>query len=533
MTDIQAAARRLLAPWDRPGSPGATLGLVRDGTLVLQESAGLASLELDVPIGEATAFRIASVSKQFTCAAILLLAAEGKLSVDDDIHRHLPALPDVGAPISLDQLMHNCSGLRDMLDLMRLSGAGLSHPATPAQLMAAIGRQRRLNFPPGTRFLYSNTGFLLLGQVVEAVAGEPLGAVLERRILAPLGMTRTRHTPTVTEVVPGLATGYLPRPGGGFLRAAHGFPLGGEGGLVSCIADLARWDANFTTGAVGGTALGAALTAALPFADGTPNRYRRGLEAGSYRGIATFDHGGLWPGFKTCFLRAPETGLTAIAIANHGGIDAHHLAHQLLDAALAGRPGLHPVPPMPAGMVDVIQDRWLAPDDGTTVEFGRDATGGPTATQHGVSFALEAVAPDRLAARRGSFPFALGPPRDGWLTIETDAGVTTAFRRPAADPVLPGGLAGRYACAELETTWNLAAAVTGLAVEVRGPVASAGPWPVEPIEGDLIRIHIPAAVLPGWVDVRVLRTASAGIAGLLVNGGRARGLRFDRMPGPA
>ena len=162
---IRAAARRLLAPWDRPGSPGATLGLVRDGELVLQDSAGLASIELGVPIGDDTAFRIASDSKQFTCAAILLLAAEGRLSVADDIRAHLPDVPDLGAPISLDQLMHNCSGLRDMLDLMRLGGADLAWPATPDQLLAAIGRQRSLNFPPGTRFLYSNSGFLLLGRV--------------------------------------------------------------------------------------------------------------------------------------------------------------------------------------------------------------------------------------------------------------------------------------------------------------------------------------------------------------------------------
>src|SRR5919199_5208724 len=99
-------------------------------------------------------------------------------------------------------------------------------PAKPEQLLAAIGRQRSLNFPPGSRFLYSTTGFLLLGRIVEASSGEPLGAFLERRILAPLGMTRTRHTPDVTEVVPGLATGYLPQEGG-FRRAQHGFALGG------------------------------------------------------------------------------------------------------------------------------------------------------------------------------------------------------------------------------------------------------------------------------------------------------------------
>ena len=223
MLALRRQARRLLAPWDRAGSPGATLGLVRDGALVLQESAGAASLELGVPIGPETCFRIASVSKQFTCAAILLLAEEGRLAVEDDIRHWLPELPDFGARISIDHLMRNCSGIRDMLELMRLGGTDLSHPTQPEHLMAAIRRQRGLNFAPGTRFLYSNSGFMLLGRIVEAAAGEALGTFLERRILAPLGMTRTRHTPDVTEVVPGLATGYFPQ-GEGFIRAQHGFP---------------------------------------------------------------------------------------------------------------------------------------------------------------------------------------------------------------------------------------------------------------------------------------------------------------------
>ncbi|MBX6744897.1 MAG: beta-lactamase family protein, partial [Acetobacteraceae bacterium] len=203
MTDLDLLAlrrhaRRLLVPWDAPATPGCTLGLVRDGALVLQESAGLASLELGVPIGAETCFRIASVSKQFTCSAILLLAEEGKLSIGDDIRAHLPEMPDFGVRITLDHLMRNCSGLRDMLELMRMGGADLAQPCTAEDLLAAIRRQRSLNFAPGSRFLYSNTNFFLLGRVVEAVSGESLGEFLARRIFTPLGMTRTRHTPSTT-----------------------------------------------------------------------------------------------------------------------------------------------------------------------------------------------------------------------------------------------------------------------------------------------------------------------------------------------
>ncbi len=514
---LRRHARRLLASWDGPRDgtgPGATLGVVRGGVLALHESAGLASIEHGVPIGPETRFRIASVSKQFTCAAILLLAAEGRLSVEDPIHRHLPELPDFGAAITIDHLMHNTSGLRDMLELMRLGGADLGQPWAPSDLLDAIGRQRSLNFPPGSRFRYSNTGFLLLGRIIEAVSGEALADFLDRRIFTPLGMTRTRHTPGTSEIVPHLATGYLPQ-GAGFVRAAHGFPLGGEGGLVSCVEDLALWDRNYSADLLPGIAAG--LQHAQAFTNGRPNLYARGLEVTTYRGLRTVDHGGLWPGFKTCFLRVPERALTIIAIANHGGIDVHHLPHQLLDEA-AG-PGLHPVPPMPK--LDGLAGRWLDAESGATVEFSADAS--PVATQHGVPFPLAPTADGRLAARRGVFPFTLGLPEGDTLVLETDAGTSTVFHRAPADPALPPGLAGDWHCAELATTWTIAPAGDGLAVRVRGPLTVAGPWPIEPIAAAVLRIRTPGTLFQGWLDARL----EGGT--LVVGGARASGLRFERI----
>ncbi|MDO9708089.1 serine hydrolase domain-containing protein [Paracraurococcus lichenis] len=533
MTDLgllalRRAARRLLAPWDRGESPGATIGLVRDGALALHESAGAASLELGLPIGPETCFRIASVSKQFTCAAILLLEAEGRLSREDAVQRHLPGLPDLGARITLDHLMRNCSGLRDMLELMRFAGTGLGQPATAEQLLDAIGRQRSLNFAPNTRFLYSNSGFLLLGRVVEAAAGEPLATFLERRILAPLGMTRTRHTPSVAEVVPGLATGYFPQ-GEGFVRAPHGFALGGEGGLVSCVEDLALWDRNFSTGLVGGVALGRALAERVPFGNGRLNLYARGLEVADYRGLRTETHGGLWPGYRTCFLRAPEAGLTVIVIANHGGIDVHQLGHRMLDAAVEGRPGIHPVPALPPRpALEALTGRWLEPESGTTLEIELTADGTPRATQHGLPFTLAPAEDGRLVAQRGAFPFALSLPEDGRLLVETDAGIITSFRRAATEARLPEGLEGAWTCAELDATWTIAPGTEGLVLRVRGPVGSDGPWPVLPIEGDCFRVLTPATLFQGWVDAQAVRDAAGRVAGFLVNGSRARGLRFGR-----
>jgi CubicO group peptidase (beta-lactamase class C family) len=492
----------------------------------------MASLELGVPIGPETRFRIASVSKQFTCAAILLLAEEGLLAPDDPVADHLPELPDLGATITLDHLMRNCSGLRDMLELMRLGGADLSHPCDADALMAAVGRQRALNFPPGHRFLYSNTGFMLLGRVVERVSGEPLGRFLQRRILDPLGMSRTRHTPSTTEVVPGLATGYLPR-GRGFARAQHGFALGGEGGLVSCVEDLALWDRALAGGQVIGRAVAEALEAQAPFENGMMNAYARGVEVASHRGLRTVDHGGLWPGFRTCFLRVPALDLAVIAIANHGGVDAHLLAHRLLDAAIEGLPGVHPAPPMPPrAALAPLQGRWIAPETATTVEFALDAEGNPTATQHGVPFALVPDGEGRLRARRGAFAFTLTLPQDGdeTLLVETSAGEVTRFHRAPATAVAPPDIGGTWRCEELDALWTIAPDEEGgLAVHVHGPAACAGPWAVTPIAEDALRIAMPGTLFQGWADARVLRDAAGGPPGLSVSGARALDLRFERI----
>ena len=362
MTDLDLLLLRrrtshLLAPWDHTDTPGVTLGVVRNDHLVVHESAGMASIELGVPIGPQTTFRIASVSKQFTCAAILLLAAEGRLSIDDDVRRYIPALPDLGHRITLAHLMHNTSGIRDMLEIMRLGGADLGQPCEPRDLLDGVCRQRGLNFMPGSRYLYSNSNFMLLGRIVEQVSGQSFRDFLDRRIFAPLGMNATRHVERTTEVVPDLATGYFPASRGGWMRAQHDFPLHGEGGLVSSVADLALWHAHFTSPRLGGSALANALETMTPFNNGKPNTYARGLRIKLHRGVRTIGHDGLWPGYKTSFVRIPDHDAAVICISNDATSDPHDLAFQAIDAMIEGRPGVHAVPPMPA--TDRLPGRYL------------------------------------------------------------------------------------------------------------------------------------------------------------------------------
>ena len=493
-------------------APGAAVGVARDGALLLRRSVGLASIELNAPIGVTTSFRIASVSKQFTCAAILLLVRDGLLSPSDPVRQHLPELPAIFASITLDHLMRNSSGLRDVLELMRLGGADLATPVTEAELDAAIARQTTLNFTPGSRFLYSNSGFRLLGQVIERVSGQPLASFLEQQIFQPLGMTRTRHTPNLASPVPGLATGYLPNGAGGFLRAQHGFPLGGEGGLVSGIEDLALWARSLSVGGLS-SGIEDALVTTTDFNNGEVNRYALGLEVDEWRGLRLVSHGGLWPGYKTAFLRVPQKRLTVIVITNNARLDPHHMGLQVLEAALDGDTTLLPAPPA----IDhaAMAGTWLCEKDGLSL----DVAGDGTARMHGVPFALIPTADGRMTARRGGFPFVASMPQGDMMEVEFDAGHRGAFKHVA--PVnLPRTLNGTWRCDELDAEWHIADG----AVHALGPVRRAGPWAITALSSRHLRIALPSSLHEGWADAVLAKDGKS----FVVNASRARGLVFTR-----
>jgi CubicO group peptidase (beta-lactamase class C family) len=526
---IRRRVERLLAPWRRTDGPGVTLGVVLGCELVAHDSAGMASLELGVPIGARTTFRIASVSKQFTCAAILLLAAEGRLAIDDDVRRHVPALPDLGHRITLAHLMHNTSGIRDMLEIMRLGGADLGQPCQPEDLLDGICRQRGLNFIPGSRYLYSNSNFMLLGRIVELVSGQSLRDFLDHRIFAPLGMNATRHVERTTEVVPNLATGYFPTPGGGWMRALHNFPLHGEGGLVSCVTDLALWHTQFASPRVGGTALANALATMTPFNNGIHNTYARGLRIKTHRGINTIGHDGLWPGYRASFVRIPDHDAAVICISNDATADPHDLAFHVVDALAEGKPGVHAVPPMPP--TDRLPGRYLNRDSGATVDVAIDDSGCVTACTHGAVFTTIPTLDGGLATSRGSADFTMRPTADGGLAVERDAGVREMLDRVAPGARLPADLPGRFYNPDIAATWTVAATGTGMIVRVAGPLLVARTCEIEPIEGDFIRIISPMTLFRAWLDVRVLRDATGRITGLHADGGRVKDLVFEREAG--
>ncbi|WP_119419822.1 serine hydrolase domain-containing protein [Desertibaculum subflavum] len=518
----------LFARWATPGSPGAVVAVAQGGEVLHLAGYGLASIEHGVPIGPRTRFRIASVTKQFVVSAALMLVAEGRLDLGARPSRYLRELPEL--PVSIDQMMRNCSGLPDFLELCRLGGIGLDHPLRPADIDAVVARSRHLNFEPGSRFLYSNTNFLLLGRIIEQIEDAPLPEVLARRLFRPLGMSATELTPTVDQVVADLAIGYLGDAAQGFRRAMHGFPLAGEGGLVSNIEDLLIWSRHYDRPRLSPADLPKRLADRAPLNGGTANPYARGVEHGTLRGLATLGHGGLWPGYRTEFLRIAETDLTVIVIANLGSLDPYRLARAAAVEALQGDERLAPaLPPADKSVVEGIAGTWF--NDGELVLFDLAwKDGEPVVTRNGVPFALVPAADGWFAADRGAYEMALRPAGRDQLDIDLGAGRIARCRRVAARTPLPDGLAGTYVSADSGVTWTFAPASGGMRIDIAGPLRAGGPGGMaHGIAGDAIEIEITTSWLPFEAVARLERDRVGKAVALTVSSSRIKNLRFERV----
>jgi CubicO group peptidase (beta-lactamase class C family) len=236
----------------KPTSPGCSLAVMREGRVIYARGYGMDDLDHDVVITPSTVFHVASISKQFTAAAIALLEQDGKLSLDDDVRKYVPELPDLGPRITIRHLLHHTSGLRDQWDLLGLAGWRYSRVLiTDDDVLRVMASQKALNFAPGSEFLYCNTGYTLLATVVARVSGLSFRRFTTDRLFTPLGMTRTHFRDDFGEIVKDQAYGYVPA-GDTFRLSVTNFDTAGATSLLTTVEDMARWDQNFFDARVGG-----------------------------------------------------------------------------------------------------------------------------------------------------------------------------------------------------------------------------------------------------------------------------------------
>lgn len=370
--------------WAKPDAPGCAIAVSQNGKLLVNKAYGSADLERDVPITPNTVFDAASVSKQFVAAAVLLLVGAGKLSLTEDIHKYVPQLPDYGQKITLDHLMAHTSGIRDWTGIFPLTAGN-------EDALTLILRQRGLNFAPGEKFSYSNSGFVLLKEIVARVSGMAFDEFTQKRLFEPLGMKNTAYRTDLRQVIRNRALAYDKGPNGWNMAIKLDNARGGQGGLMSTPSDLLIWNDALTNGRLG-TFVTDKLQEQAKLNSGRKVGYSRGLFYDTYRGAKEVWHSGGAGGYSTYLGRFPEHALSIAVQCNTDAMGSTSFGHRIADLYI-------PAPAIP-GARDAIPP--IAAE-------GVDAAGLDLNSKAGLFFSEAGDEPMQLVVDRGRLRLAGGP----------------------------------------------------------------------------------------------------------------------------
>ena len=335
-SDLSERVDKVFQKWNRTDSPGCALSVMKDGRIVYKHGYGMADLDHDVTITSSTVFHVASMSKQFTAASILLLAQQGKLSLDDDVRKYIPELPNFGSLITIRQLIYHTSGLRDQWSLLGLAGWRYSLDLiTDEDVMSVITSQKDLNFRPGEKHVYCNTGYTLLAIIVKRVSGMSFREFTTKSIFEPLGMNHTFFRDDHAEIVKNNAYGYESEKGGPFRLSLTNFDTAGATSLHTTVEDLVLWDENFYHPRVGGSSFPDQMLQRGKLNNGETLDYAFGLVVGKYKGLPTVDHGGADAGYRSDMTRFPEQHFSVAVLCNDADTNPSSLARSVADIYLA------------------------------------------------------------------------------------------------------------------------------------------------------------------------------------------------------
>jgi CubicO group peptidase (beta-lactamase class C family) len=518
--------------WNQPGSPGCAVGIVRNDTLLFAKGYGMANLEYDVPITPASIFHVASVSKQFTGYAMVLLARQGKLGLDDDVRRYLPWFPDLGATITIRHLLNHTSGIRDQWQLLATAGTRLDDVITQEQIIKVLSRQRALNSPPGERYNYCNSGYTMMAEIVKSITGQTLRQFMDSAVFRPLDMEDTHFHDEYAEVVKNRAYSYRREGGNGFANVALSYSNTGATSLFTTVNDLARWTMNFYTPKAGDEKDITQLTEKGKLNNGRVIDYALGIGNSTYRGWQQLGHSGADAGFRTIILVYPELKMGFIVLANLGDLNPGARAEKLMEMFVPDKkpkkaPGAKPDSSgavlANADAVKKFEGNYIS-DEGTRIQF-RLRNNKLYADAYGRS--------DLLKAEKGTFStlgapgvkFVFNIPRSGDTTVFVTyaPGETALLRKYGAVPETDAFLqayAGKYYCPELDCSY-------GFAVKDNKLVLTSSKYEDSPLKFEgpdhLLSDH-------WWMEhLRVIRNAGGEITGFEVNDGRVLGLKFVKM----
>jgi CubicO group peptidase (beta-lactamase class C family) len=318
-------------------TPGCTVGVAKNGKPALAKGYGMADLEHDVRLSPDSILEPGSVTKQFTAAAVLLLARDGKLSLDDQVRKYIPELPDYGSSLTIRHMLNHTSGLRDWGNVAAIAGwPRTTRVHTHAHVLEIVSHQKALNFTPGTHWSYSNTGFNLAAIMVQRVSGMPFPEFTRARLFQPLGMTHTSWRDDYTRIVKGRALAYAERDGA-FHTDMPFEDVYGNGGLLTTAGDLLTWNEHYDSPPPADAAMLAEQQQPGHFNDGRPHGYGLGLYVGTYKGLREISHSGSTAGYSAFLTRFPDQRVSVAVLCNVAGAPATQYAHAVADLYLGDR----------------------------------------------------------------------------------------------------------------------------------------------------------------------------------------------------
>ncbi|HEX8290057.1 MAG TPA: serine hydrolase domain-containing protein [Pyrinomonadaceae bacterium] len=323
-SDINKQTDKLFSSYNET-TPGVAVAVVRDGKVIFKKGYGTANLEYNVPITTKTVFQIASVSKQFTAFAIFLLEKQGKLSLEDDIRKYIPEMPDYGKPVRIKHLLSHTSGIKDQWSLLSLAGWRMDDVITAPQILRVTSRQKELNFEPGSKFLYSNSGYTLAAEIVKRISGQTFADFTKKNIFKPLEMNDTQFYDDYEKIIKNRAESYeLER--GVYKRKDLHSSADGASNLYTTVEDMAKWTLNFENPIVGDAELierfnepsllnnGERVVYAV--AEGRPIYHAKGQNISNYRSVNILSFGGHAAGFRSTFWRFPDQRFAVVLLSN-------------------------------------------------------------------------------------------------------------------------------------------------------------------------------------------------------------------------
>jgi CubicO group peptidase (beta-lactamase class C family) len=528
-----AGLEEIFQAYTNPAAPGCAVAIIKNGKVIYERGYGCANLEYGIPITPSTVFYIASAAKQFTAMSVLLLVKEGKLSLEDDIRKYLPEVPDFGKLITIRHLLHHTSGLRNYEDLLTMAGWRGDDVHTREHMLDMISRQKELNFAPGEEYLYCNTGYILLAEIVRRVSGQSFREFTDRNIFQPLGMLNSHFQDDHTMIITNRAFSYSSDGNGSFKNAFANSSVVGGGGMYSTVGDLARWLNNFDRGLVGGPGVLKQMHERGVLNSGKTNDYACGLAIQRYKDMEMVEHGGGFAGYRSETMRFPAQRFAIVLLANANTVDTFKITRQIADLFLTGtRPLTNP----PAPKRNLQAHALVEPDSAALEAYtGKYEVKGEIITVR--------IADKKLLARAGGPEVELVPESQNAfvveedqsrvlfhrdqsgkvmrLTIEKQNGEThTAHCITPLNPQKVSELIGDYYSDELETSYTIRVSDNQLIAQHHR-------------HGQIPLLQSSVAdkfVAEGWFDLVFTRNNEGTVTGFKLSTDRCRNLQFQRRP---